>query len=200
MNYPSEIIKGITEFLFIGTEKKMLLPSNLVIVLGNDYIDGTVSEIHDLYKDGFIKTEARIILTGSTGSLNAGFEAECDSLYNLAVKKYCMPEKMFIKENNAKNAFENLLFSRDIIEQIGGFESFDQILIIGYAFALRRISMYVSKLNYPADKIQYYGTVDEKGRNIGSESWWLSDVAINRVMAEIERIGKYYKSGNLGIF
>ena len=60
--------------------------------------------------------------------------------------------------------------------------------------------MYVSKLGYPAEKMQYYGTVDREGKNIGADIWWKSDEAIERVMAEVERIGKYYAKGDLSIF
>ena len=200
MTYPSETIKAISEFLFIGSEKEELSPSDLVIVLGNEFIEGTIKELHELYTKGIVGTNARIILTGATGLLNAGNELECDRLYECAVKKFYMPHEMFIKENRATNAYENLLFSKEIIEKFGGFSAFKQILFLGKAFMLRRVSMYASALCYPKEKLQYFGTVDKPGRNIGPDCWWESDAAVARVMAEIERIGKYYKDGNLGLY
>ena len=39
--YPSESIRAITEFLFIETQYEKIQPSDLVLVLGNDMIDGS---------------------------------------------------------------------------------------------------------------------------------------------------------------
>lgn len=199
-NYPSSTIAAITQFLFIGSEKKDLKPSDLVIVLGNEFIDGTVCEINDLFLKGIIREDATIILSGATGSLNAGEELECNCLFECATKKYHMPARLFVKECKATNAYLNFLYSKELIQKLGGFQKYSSILCIGKAFLLRRASMYASKLGYPVEKMQYYGTVDTEGKNIGADSWWKSDEAINRVMAEVERIGKYYLKGDLSIF
>ena len=111
-----------------------------------------------------------------------------------------MPAKLFIQENRATNAYENLLFSKELIERLGGFSAFQSILFIGKAFMMRRVSMYAAHLDYPGERLQYFGTVDKNGRNIGPDCWWKTTPATERVMAEIERIGKYYKNGNLGLF
>lgn len=200
IEYPSETIKAITEFLFIEQSAEELRPSELVLVLGNDFIDGTAKEIHDLYHAGIITSDARIILSGATGSLNAGKEPECDRLYTSATEKFFMQPGLFIKERRAANAYQNFLYSKQIIMEIGGFDSFQHILCVGKAFLLRRASMYAAKLDYPMEKIQYFGTVDSAGRNIGKSTWWKSEAAIERVLAEIERIGKYGLKGDLSIF
>lgn len=196
----SKTIMDITRFLFIGESREKLLPSDLVLVLGNDFIDGTIAEVYDLYNEGKITKNAKIILSGATGALDADKDLECERLYQCAVEKYGMPKELFIKEPRAKNACQNFEFSRDIIEDLGGWSSFEKILCIGKEFLLRRASMYAAKFEYPSDKMQYYGTVDVEGKNIGSNTWWKSEDAIKRVMAEIERIGKYYSSGDLSIF
>lgn len=198
--YPSETIKAITDFLFIGADENDLHPSDLVLVLGNDYIDGTIDVVNTLYQSGKIKQNAKIILSGATGSLNAGKTLECDRLYESAVEKFKMSPELFIKEPQATNAYLNFFYSREIIENLGGFEAFCSILCIGKAFLMRRASMYAAKLSYPLDKMQYFGTVDIEGRNIGPDSWWKSQVSIERVLAEIKRIGEYGISGDLSIF
>lgn len=38
------------------------------------------------------------------------------------------------------------------------------------------------------------------GRNIAKDAWWESEVSVKRVMAEVERIGKYYATGNMSIW
>ena len=200
MKYPSKSIQAITDFLFIGQEKETISDIPLVVVLGNNMTDETVKAIADLYDEQRILPDATIILSGATGSLNAGEDLECNKMFDCAVNDYKMPANIFIKEPNAKNACQNFEFSKVIIDQIGGFNNFSQILCVGNAFLLRRASMYAAKFHYPMEKMRYYGVVDTKGRNIGKDTWWNSDESIKRVMAEIERIGKYYQFGDLSIF
>lgn len=199
-NYPSKSISAISEFLFIENDIEQLKYSDLVIVLGNDFIEGTIRSVSELYNNGIITDSSRIILSGATGSVNKGKEPECERMYNCAVDEYNMPPHLFFKEPNATNAYENFKYSLEIINNWGGFDQFSNILVIGKAFLLRRASMYAAKFNYPSYKMQYYGTVDKDGLNIGKTTWWQNDKSIARVMAEIERIGKYYQLGDLSIF
>ena len=198
--FPSQTISDISSFLFIGNDFDYLKYSDLIIVLGNDYIEGTVEVIKELYNSKIINHSSRIILSGATGSVNKGKEPECERMYNCAVEKYNLPSHLFFKEPNATNAYENFKYSLEIINHWGGFDRFSNILVIGKAFLLRRASMYAAKFNYPSYKMQYYGTVDKGGLNIGKTTWWQNDKSIARVMAEIERIGKYYQLGDLSIF
>lgn len=199
MSAKSDSIESITQFLFIGMEEKHLEPNDLVIVLGNNFARQTMKEVSALYNSGKIARTAKIILTGATGALNAGHQNECDQMFEYAVNEFHMPESLFIKETRATNASENLAFSREMILQNGGFEAYQRILFVGNSFMMRRVSMYAAKQGYPAAKLQYYGVVDREGRNIGPDTWWQTEIGRDRVMAEIERIGKYYKSGDLGL-
>lgn len=200
MDYPSKNIKAITEFIFIGEPAEKLAPSDLVLVLGNHIIDIMMGEVAKLYRQGKITKDAAIILTGANGDMTAEQDPECDQMYEAAVHKYSMPKELFIKEPQATNAYLNMVYAKEIIEEKGGFEAFSHILCVGNSFLLRRISLYAAKLGFPADRMQYYGVWDKAGRNIGPDSWWESEVAVNRVMAEVERIGKYYGDGNMSVF
>lgn len=202
MTYPSENIKAISEFIFIGQPAEQLVPADLVIVLGNHIIELMMGEVAELYAGGKIKKDAVIVLTGATGDMTAGQAAECDQMYEAATVTYGMPGELFLKENRATNTYLNLLYSKELLEKRNpeGLESVQKILCVGNSFLLRRASLYAAKLGFPAEKMQYFGVWDKKGRNIGPDSWWESDVSVQRVMAEIERIGKYYATGNMSIF
>lgn len=199
-SYPSESIKAITEFLFLETPYESIIPSDLVLVLGNDMIDGTMADVKRLIIDKKIKNDALILLTGATGTLNAGKEKECIRLFRSGTEKYGIPKDLFVLEDKATNAYENFVYSKELIETLGGFSRFSNILCIGKAFLLRRASMYAAKTGYPSEKMQYYGTVDYEGRNIGRNCWWENPSAIERVLAEIRRIGEYGLAGDLSIF
>jgi len=200
MDYPSQNIKAVTEFIFIGEEEQELCPSDLVIVLGNHIPDIMMGKVAELYERGKITKDAGIILSGANGDLTAGQDTECEQMYRIATKKLGMPQQLFLKEDQASNAYENMAFAAEIIKKQGGFESYQKILCVGNSFLLRRASLYASGLGYPMEKLQYYGVWDKEGRNIGPDSWWKSEVSRNRVMAEVERIGKYYATGNMSLF
>lgn len=200
MTYPSPNIKAITDFIFIGEPAENLALSDLIIVLGNHIIELMMGEVAALYGQGKITKNATIILTGANGDMTAEQAPECDQMYEAAVQKYGMPKELFIKEPKATNAYLNMVYAKEIIEEQGGMEAFRNILVVGNSFLLRRVSLYAAKLGFPAERLQYYGVWDKAGRNIGPDSWWKSEVAIDRVMAEVERIGKYYKDGNMSIF
>lgn len=198
MKYPSETIEAITNFLFIGEPLEKLNKYDLVIVLGNNLIELTVNELKRIWDDGHIVEGTKIILSGKVGSLNKDDAPEAEDLFKMAVRKG-LPKDSFILEAESRNAYENFLFSKEKIIELGGFDSFNSILCIGQAFLLRRAKMCAAKCGYPLSKLTYYGTVDTEGRNIGPDTWWTNEIATTRVLEEIGRISTYTLKGDLSI-
>lgn len=195
----SETIDAITDFLFIGKPLPELGLYNLVIVLGNDDITGTIKELQSIHSTGHLSDNCHIILSGNVGSLNQGKRPEAERLFEEALS-VGMPADLFWIENQATNALENYLFSKKIIEEHGGFKSFKSILCIGKAFMMRRSKMAAVACGYPAERLDFFGTVDRAGRNIGADTWWQSDDAQKRVMEELGRISTYTLKGDISIF
>ena len=150
----------------------------------------------DLFKREVIDNNTLVVISGNRGSLDNFEGRECDNVYNILVNEYNYNSNMFVLEKDATNIYENLVFSKKIIKD---FNKYNNILIMGAAFALRRIKMCASKLDYPLNKIQYIGTVNKEGRNCGKYNWWMSEDAKIRVYQELERIGKYLIKGDLDI-
>ncbi len=184
-------IKAITDFLFIEDDINDIKKSDLVLVLCNDNIDKICELIDKVISMN--KATGKIIISGCSGALDKDKDKECYRVCNMLCDKYGYDKNMFILENNAKNIYENLLYSQKYILNY----NVNNIIVIGAAFALRRIQLCARKLGYPVDKMQYLGIVGE--RNIGKDTWWKSDVAKERVYAELERIGKYLIKGDLDI-
>jgi len=190
----NENIKAITNFLFIEDDLKSIRLSDLVIVLCNQNIEGLAKSIEKLFVNNKLAENAKIILTGANGKLDADEEKECFRLRDKLVSKYKYDEKIFILEDKATNIYENLLFSKECVNSLN---SYQNIILIGAAFALRRVKLCATELGYPLNKLQYMGTVDD--RNISKDEWWKSETAKVRVYEEIERIGKYLVKGDLDI-
>ena len=86
MNYPSETIESITNFLFVGKPIENLGVNDLVIVLGNNLIELTINELKHIWDMGHITEDAKIILSGKVGSLNSEDAPEAEDLFKMAVK------------------------------------------------------------------------------------------------------------------
>ena len=192
----TENIRAITNFLFIEDDFKKLNHSDLVIILCNNNINGIAKKVDDLFKNNIINANSLIVISGNYGILDEFDEKECVLIQNILVEKYGYDEKMFVLEENATNIYENLYFSKKIVKNMN---KYNNILIIGAAFALRRIKLCASGMDYPLDKIQFVGTVNTEKRNCGKDNWWKTESARIRVYQELERIGKYLVKGDLDI-
>ena len=192
----TENIRAITNFLFIEDDFKKLNYSDLVIILCNNNINGIAKKVDDLFKNSIINDKSLIIISGNHGVLDEFDEKECILVQNVLVKKYGYDKNMFVLEENATNIYENLYFSKKIVKNIN---KYNNILIIGAAFALRRIKLCASGMDYPLEKIQFVGTVNTEKRNCGKDNWWKTEAARIRVYQELERIGKYLVKGDLNI-
>lgn len=198
--YPSEVIKTITEFLFIGQPIENLPQVDLILVFGSEFVDGTVDAIEEIIAKKKLSQNGQIVFSGKYGSTNAGSESEAIRMADEMNKRGIISEDKIFIESNAMNCNENLAYSKPIIEKIGGFDQFDKILFIGMAFMLRRTQMNAKRLGYPMEKIYYHGLVNYNARNIAPDNWWIREDACKRVMEEVERIGKYSAKGDLDIF
>lgn len=192
----TENIQAITDFLFIENNINELNKANLLIILCNNNLKGITKSFDDLFKKEIIDKNTLIVISGNRGALDDFEGRECDNVYNILINDYGYNKEMFVLEKDATNIFENLLFSKKIIKD---FSKFDNILIMGAAFALRRVKMCASKLDYPLDRMQFVGTVNKDSINCGKDNWWMNNDAKIRVYQELERIGKYLVKGDLDI-
>lgn len=198
MNYPSETIEAITRFLFIGDSIENLRKSDLVIVLGNHLADLTIQELKHLQTAGIITGETKLLFSGNVGKLDRNDAPEAEILFQLALKQGFSKENL-ITEAKSCNTYENFLFSKTRIDNLGGFKKFNSILCIGQAFLLRRAKMCAAKCGYPHDEMMYYGIVDKYDRNISPDAWWKNEAARRRVIEELGRISTYTLKGDLSI-
>ena len=196
--FPSDAVEAITNLIFIETPLTSLMPSDLIIVFGSEFIEGTINELKRIMDKGLFIQTGRVVLSGATGSLNAGKESEAHRMFEEAIRVGLNPD-VIIVEDRATNALENIIFSKEKIDEIGGFDQFNSILFLGKAFMLRRAQMSAMAQHYPMNKIQYYGLVDKNGRNIAADSWWKQEESRIRVLQEVERIGKYSAKGDIEI-
>ena len=101
-------------------------------------------------------------------------------------------------ENEAGNTLENFSKSFQLIEKIKPISSFERCLVVCKAFLTRRAKMCAIKCGFPADeKMDFFGTIS--GKRIDPDNWYTNEDTTNRVMEEVERIGKYFVKGDLSL-
>ena len=181
--------KKITDFLFIDTPWQDLTIYDLVIILGNDYYKENALTIKKLLDNEKITNTTKIIITGNKGTINENIrETEAEIIYKhlleLGLDLDCILEK------NATNIKENLLYVKDIIKD---FTNYQKILIIGKSFIGRRVLMTLDNLNYPLEKINFYGLEV----NIKKDNWYTIQESKKRIMEELIRIANYTLKGDL---
>ena len=192
----TENIEAITSFLFIEEDIDKLKKSDLLIILCNNNLKGIINKFDTLYKTEIIDDHTVVVISGNHGPLDDFGGKESDVVHDILVDEYGYNSKMFILEKEANNIYENLLLSKEIIKD---FNNYENILIMGASFALRRIKMCASKLDYPLNKTQFVGMGDFEERGCEKDKWWINDESKIRVFQEIERVGKYLVKGDLDI-
>lgn len=184
-------VEAITKLLFLP--KSVPNKADICIVLGNDYID-TMVHVKSIYEHGICD---KFILTGHSAKMDK--EPECERFFRRGIELGIPSNAMFL-ENKATNSYENLNFSKQIIEkQFGGFERCKKILFVAKAFVTRRVEMTAKNLYPDFVETYYFPTVDdtETGKNIRSDNWWKNDAARKRVLEEVKRIAEYTLKGDL---
>lgn len=186
-------VEAITKLLFLP--KSVPDRADICIVLGNDYID-TMVHVKSIYDQGICD---KFILTGHSAKMDK--EPECERFFRRGIELGIPSNAMFL-ENKATNSYENLNFSKQIIEkQFGGFERCKKILFVAKAFVTRRVEMTAKNLYPDFVETYYFPTVDdtETGKNIRSDNWWKNEAARKRVLEEVKRIAEYTLKGDLKI-
>lgn len=181
----------ITEFIFINKSFEILQKYDLVIVLGNDLYQENARLIQSLLKENKIDNETTIVISGNKGRINSDINKTEAELINEEINKLNLKVNCLI-EPRATNVKENLMFAKEMLNPLN---SYKRILLIGKSFASRRILMCADALGFPLDKVDIYGLES----NICKENWFESDKSRNRVLAELERIGKYTINNDLKI-
>ena len=191
MNNCLSAIEAITKLLFLP--KSVPERADVCIVLGNDYLD-TMVDVKSIYEHHVCD---KFILTGHSAKMDK--EPECERFFRRGIELGIPSDIMFL-ENKATNSYENLNYSKQIIEeQFGGFEHCKKILFVAKAFVTRRIEMTAKNLYPDFVETYYIPTVDDTptGKNIGPDNWWINEAARKRVLEEVKRIAEYTLKGYL---
>ena len=133
MNNCLSAIEAITKLLFLP--KSVPERADVCIVLGNDYLD-TMVDVKSIYEHHVCD---KFILTGHSAKMDK--EPECERFFRRGIELGIPSDIMFL-ENKATNSYENLNYSKQIIEeQFGGFRTLLKLTIFQLLMILRRVKI-----------------------------------------------------------
>lgn len=171
-------IECITNFIFVETE---ITPANVILVPGANHPPLMEKAIH-LYRQGF----APYILP-SGGAQPHVETTEWDYLRDIGVANG-LPEEVILKEDKALHTFENASFSLEVLQKAG--IAPQKVILVCKAGHSRRALLSYQAVFPKETEFLVAPVVDRYG--ITKESWYQSEVGICRIMAEVEKIGKYF--------
>lgn len=109
----------------------------------------------------------------------------------------------YLKKENINNKIiidDKYISNPEILKNIYklvNINDYTRILRIAKDFVARRWYMNAKKHNFPVDKCDFYGVVDN--RNISKDDWYKSNVGVNQVMKEFINIGQLTIDSELSI-
>jgi uncharacterized SAM-binding protein YcdF (DUF218 family) len=175
MNYP---FSCITDFIFVETE---IQPADIILVPGGSYPQ-QIEKVAELYHQGM----APYILPSGGHNVYIN-EVEWIYMRSIALE-LGVPEEVILKEDQAKNTFDNAKYSWEVIKSMK--IDVKRVIMVCKGQHSRR-----ALLSYQAvfpQEIEFMVTTVMDNRGISKENWFLKEEKIKLVMTEVEKIGRYF--------
>ena len=172
--------EGITDFIFM---EDPLEKADIILIPGGSHKQ-LVLRAAELYKRGYANY---ILPSGGYNGKLINYQTEWEFLKEEAIK-LGVPENAILKEDKATNTFENAAFSFEVCKA-NNIPLNKAILVCKNSHSRRAYITY--KIHFPKEtKIIVQPVID--GRGITKENWTSNEDHKNRVMGEVEKIGKYF--------
>jgi hypothetical protein len=171
--------QAVTDFIFIEDEPQK---ADIILVPG-----GSKPQLMEracaLFLDGYAPL---ILPSGGKNKVLVGYKTEWDYFIEIA-RKMGVSEEFILREDKATNTYENAHYSKEIIEDQN--ISIKTALLVCKAFHARRALL--TYQTWFRNDIEYVicPVVDDRG--ISKDNWYLDQGKIDKVMSEVEKIGKY---------
>lgn len=181
-------IMDITNFIFVGKSIDELSHYDLLII-NADWTE------EQLAKDLLLMFDRNIIDKDTLFIICESHQSNGRSSANILIdflKKEDINNKIIIDDKYISNP--EILKN---IDKLVNIDEYTRILRIAKDFVARRWFMNAKNYNFPIDKCDFYGVVDN--RNISKNDWYKSTIGINQVMKEFINIGQLTIDNELSI-
>ncbi|OIO47782.1 MAG: hypothetical protein AUJ28_00575 [Parcubacteria group bacterium CG1_02_37_51] len=177
-------IKKITDYIFLKSANQK---ADLALVFGTRHQEA-INKVFELYRDGLV---TKILVSGGINRVSGENEAKemSDKLIQLGVKN-----DDIILENKSTNSLENVLFSKQIIDQDFGFDKIKKIIAVVKYYHSRRALMTLKK-HFPKTIKLMPVTYEIYGFTI--DNWFNNEIGKEKVLSEWNKIPEYLAKGDI---
>jgi len=177
-------IKKITDYIFLKSDYQK---ANLALVFGTRHPEA-VNKVFELYHNELIP---KILVSGGINRVTGENEAKemSDNLINLGMKR-----DDIILENKSINSLENVLFSKQVIDEKIGFNKIKKIIAVVKHYHSRRALMTLKK-HFPKTIELIPVTYEIYGFTI--DNWFDNEIGKEKVLSEWNKIPEYLAKGDI---
>lgn len=172
----------ITNLVFVETP---LEKANVILVPGGSHPQ-IMRRAAELYLQGFAPW---ILPSGGENPKLSGWHSEWEFLRAVALDMG-VPECAVLKEDCARNTFENARFSWRVLNEQG--ISVRKAILVCKAYHSRR-ALLTYQAVFPLD-VKYSVAAVADNRGITKENWFLKPEHVALVLGEVEKIGQYFSA------
>jgi uncharacterized SAM-binding protein YcdF (DUF218 family) len=178
-------IRQITNYIFVPAEAQK---ADLAFIFGTRQYQGAVNVAYDLYQKDLV---SKILVSGGINRLSSENEALVifQKLIALGVN-----ECDIVVEDKSTNTLENVLLSKDVIEENIGLKNIQKIIAVVKNYHSRRALMTFKK-HFP--KHIKFVIADYEVYDFNINNWSESEQGREKVFGEYEKIQKYLAKGDI---
>jgi len=177
-------IKKITDYIFLKPSPQK---ADLALVFGTRHQEA-INKVFELYRDQLV---SKILVSGGVNKVTGENEAKemSNKLALLGVKKDDV-----ILENKSTNSLENVLFSKQIINNNIGFDKIKKIIAVVKHYHSRRALMTLKK-HFPKTVKLIPVTYEIYGFTVNN--WFDNEAGKQKVLSEWNKIPEYLAKGDI---
>lgn len=203
MGINMRIVKDISNFIFIEDKPEK---ADAILIPGGAYPELPEMAAR-LWRMGYANfcmpsgayavTEGKFAGVKSKQEIYTGeYDTEC-AFYCEVLKRSGVPENNIIPEDKSRFTAENAWFSKVLLEERG--IQLKKAIICCKAFHARRCLMYY-QLTFPETEFIIVPVKDTHGGQITKENWYQSEVGVEKVLGELQRVGTQFMPEFKGYF
>lgn len=177
-------IQKITDYMFLDSEPHM---ADLAIIFGTRHKE-PIDVFLNLYKK---KIVTKVLIAGGTNRMTGSNEAEGIAK---TLKQRGVNSGDILLENKSTNSLENVVFSKEVIDDKIGLKNITDIIYITKHYHAKRALLTLKK--YFPQHINFHPMIYSL-YNFDKTNWHESEMGKKKILGEYEKIKKYQEKGDI---
>ncbi len=174
--------KSISDFIFV---EPVLEKADVILIPGCNKLEAIEGAVN-LYNQGY---SSLLLPSGGQNKLLNGYDTEWEMFKDRAIE-LGVREKDILKEDKARNTFENAIYS---LETLSKNNVNVKSAIISCKWIHSRRALLTYETIFPKD-VEFFIAPVLDDKKIYKSNWYYNEEQVNMVMDEVIKIGKYFQT------